>query len=108
MSTPRTLLNVPPKASRGQIVTVRAMAQHAMENGFRHDEQGRRIARDMIGLFRAEFGGVEVFRADLVGGIAANPLMQFTLRVMHSGRLEVVWEGDHGYRAVASALVEVS
>jgi len=108
MTLPRTLLTIPPRAARGDVVTVRALAQHAMENGFRHDELGRRIPRDMIHQFRCQFNGVEVFRADLIGGIAANPLMQFTVRVTESGRLDLTWEGDNGYVAQASALIVVS
>ena len=33
MTLPRTLVTIPAKASRGEVVTVRALAQHAMENG---------------------------------------------------------------------------
>ena len=108
MTLPRTLVTIPTKASRGEVVTVRALAQHAMENGFRHDEHGQRIPRDMIHLFHCQFNGVEVFRAELIGGIAANPLMQFTVRVTESGRFDLVWEGDNGYQAQASALIVVS
>jgi sulfur-oxidizing protein SoxZ len=108
MTQPRTLVTIPPRAKKGEVVTVRALAQHAMENGFRHDEYGKKIPRDMIDVFRCQFNGVEVFRAELIGGIAANPLMQFTVRVMQSGRFDLTWEGDNGYLAKASANIEVS
>lgn len=108
MTQPRTLVTIPAKAVKGEVVTVRALAQHAMENGFRHDEYGKRIARDMIRLFRCQFNGVEVFRAELVGGLAANPLMQFTVRVTQSGRFDLTWEGDNGYLAHASTSIVVT
>jgi sulfur-oxidizing protein SoxZ len=108
MTLPRTLVTVPPTAVHGEVVTVRALAQHAMENGFRHDEHGQRIPRDMIYLFRCQFNGIEVFRADLIGGIAANPLMQFSVRVQESGRFDLFWEGDNGYLAQATARIVVT
>ena len=108
MTPTRTLVTVPKQARRGEIVTLRALAQHPMENGFRHNEHGQRIPRDMINRFRCTFNGQEVFRADLVGGIAANPLMQFTLRAMESGRIDFFWDGDNGYQTTASANIEVS
>lgn len=109
MSTPpRTLVTVPAQARAGESVTIRALVQHPMENGFRHDERGQRIARDMIDQFVCTFNGVEVFRADLLGGIAANPLIQFQMTVRESGTFEMSWRGDHGYWATAHARIEVT
>lgn len=104
----RTVVTVPPQAKAGEIITLRVLAQHPMENGFRHDENGQRIARDMINRFRCDFNGVTVFRTELIGGIAANPLIQFTLRATQSGRVDFFWEGDHGYATTASAQIEVT
>ncbi len=109
MSNPaRTLVTVPTRARAGESITVRALAQHPMENGFRHDERGQRIARDMIEQFVCTFNGVEVFRAELLGGIAANPLIQFQMTMSESGTFEMTWRGDHGYVAHASARIEVA
>ena len=107
-SPPRTLVTVPPRARVGESVTIRALAQHPMENGFRVDERGQRIARDMIEQFVCTFNGVEVFRADLLGGIAANPLIQFQMTINESGTFEMSWRGDHGYLARAHARIEVA
>jgi sulfur-oxidizing protein SoxZ len=108
MAQARTLITVPAQAKKGEFVQVRALIQHPMENGFRHDENGRRIARDMIQSFRCSFNGKEVFRADLQGGIAANPLMQVTLLAQESGTLEFLWEGDNNFRAQAKAQLLVT
>jgi sulfur-oxidizing protein SoxZ len=108
MAQPRTLITVPPVAKKGELLVVRALIQHPMENGFRHDENGRRIARDMIQRFRCLLNGKEVFRADLQGGIAANPLMQFTLLAQESGALDFFWEGDNNFRAQAKAQLRVT
>ncbi|MDI9331916.1 MAG: thiosulfate oxidation carrier complex protein SoxZ [Alphaproteobacteria bacterium] len=109
MSTaPRTLITVPPRAQVGELITIRALAQHPMENGHRLDERGQHIARDMIHQFHCTFNGVEVFRADLLGGIAANPLILFQMRVTVSGTFQMQWQGDHGYLARAQAQIEVT
>jgi sulfur-oxidizing protein SoxZ len=105
---PRTLVTVPKTARKGESITVRALAQHPMENGFRHDERGQRIPRDMIEQFVCTFNGTEVFKADLLGGIAANPLIQFQMTVSESGTFEMSWRGDHDYLAQATARIEVA
>ena len=110
MSThpPRTLVTVPATARLGESITVRALAQHPMENGFRRNERGELIARDMIERFVCTFNGVEVFRADLLGGIAANPLIQFQMTITQSGTFEMVWRGDQNYVARASASIRIA
>jgi sulfur-oxidizing protein SoxZ len=106
--TPRTLVTVPATARKGESVTIRALAQHPMENGFRRNELGELIARDMINLFVCEFNGVEVFKVDWVGGIAANPLIQFQMTMTESGTFVMKWSGDDGYQATAQAKIEVT
>jgi sulfur-oxidizing protein SoxZ len=108
MAQPRTLITFPPVVKKGELVVVRALIQHSMENGFRHDENGRRIPRDMIQRFRCLLNGKEVFRADLQGGIAANPLMQFTLVAQESGALDFFWEGDNNFSAQSKAQLLVT
>ncbi len=109
MSAPvRTLVTVPARAQIGASIVIQALAQHPMENGFRHDERGQRIPRDMIEQFTCTFNGSEVFRADLLGGIAANPLIQFQMTMSESGIFEMTWRGEQGELARASARIEVA
>ena len=46
--TSRTVITMPDKAKRGEIIEIRAIAQHDMETGFRYDQNGKRIPRDII------------------------------------------------------------
>jgi sulfur-oxidizing protein SoxZ len=46
-----------------------------METGFRHDNFGRPIPRDIITRFTCTYAGEEVFRMDLFTGVAANPFL---------------------------------
>ena len=38
----RTLINVPPKAKRGEIIEIKTLISHEMETGFRVDTCGKR------------------------------------------------------------------
>ena len=48
----RALINVPAKAKRGEIIAIKTLISHVMETGFRHDNIGGRIPRDIIDTLR--------------------------------------------------------
>ncbi|HEY6240090.1 MAG TPA: thiosulfate oxidation carrier complex protein SoxZ [Burkholderiales bacterium] len=89
-------IQIPPRAKRGEIVEIRVLIQHSMETGYRHDDVGRVIKRNVINLFSCRYNGVEVFRADLSSGISANPYLQFYTVAEASGDLEFSWIDDEG------------
>src|SRR6266702_1550454 len=89
---------IPRQAKRGEVVEVRVLIQHPMETGFRHDDVGRLIKRNVINAFSCRYNGVEVFRADLSSGIAANPYLQFFPVAEARGNLEVTWIDGAGRR----------
>lgn len=92
----RALINVPAKAAKGQIVEIKTMLSHPMETGFRPDNQGKLIARDIINRFECLFEGEPVFAADLHPAISANPFFTFTMAATNSGELTFRWKGDSG------------
>lgn len=110
MSEPSPLarLRVPPRARRGEVIEIRLLIQHAMENGFRRDALGRAAARNIIHLLVARYDGREILRAELGSGIAANPYFAFFTRATASGRVEIDWEDDAGIRGSVSAAIEVA
>jgi sulfur-oxidizing protein SoxZ len=109
MSLPlRLLLTVPRSARRGELIEIKALAQHAMENGFRHDQNGQIVPRDLLRQVRFQYNGIDVFRADLHTGIAANPLLQFTTIATESGVVTATWTDEQGLEAQASARVDVT
>ena len=95
----RTLINVPPKAKRGDIVEIKTLISHEMETGYRPDNVGRMVPRDIITSFVATYNGEEIFRADLHPAIAANPFISFTTVATESGKIEFKWTGDNGFAA---------
>ena len=77
-------------------VVMGIVIHHAMETGFRRDEVGRLIKRNVINIFSCRYNGAEVFRADLSSGIAANPYLQFYTVAEASGEFEFTWMDDEG------------
>jgi|SRR6516162_8007595 sulfur-oxidizing protein SoxZ len=103
----RTLVNVPPKAKRGQIIEIKTLISHIMETGFRHTEAGAPIPRDIITDFICTYNGTEIFRADLHQAISANPFITFFTTATESGTLEFRWTGDNGLEETAQAKITV-
>ena len=89
-------VRVPDGVKRGQPFDVRIAIQHVMETGFRFDNSGRTIAKNVIHTLVARYDGVEVYRAELGSGIAANPYLQFWITAQASGVLELSWLDDAG------------
>ena len=99
------LINVPPKAKRGQIIEIKALMSHIMETGFRHTMAGELVPRDIITSFSCRYNGTEIFRADFFPAIAANPFISFFTIAKDSGKFEFEWIGDKGFSETASASI---
>jgi sulfur-oxidizing protein SoxZ len=102
-----SLINVPARAKRGEVIEIKALTSHIMETGFRHTESGEVVPRNIITSFSCLYNGVEVFRADLFPAIAANPFISFSTIAMDSGSFEFRWIGDRGFSETASAQITV-
>ena len=95
-------IQIPANPRRGDIVDVRLLVQHAMETGYRYDDNGKLVPRNVI-----TYGGREVFRARLTQGIAANPYLQFPLLVTDNGDIEISWVDDAGVRGSEKRALQV-
>ena len=103
----RALINVPPKAKRGQTIEIKTLISHIMETGYRHDNMGKPIPRDIITQLTCSYNGQEIFRADLYPAISANPFVTFYTLATESGTLAFEWTGDNGFHETASAKITV-
>ena len=103
----RTLINVPAKAKKGEIIAIKTLISHDMETGYRHDNVGKPIPRDIISLFVCTYNGQEIFRAELHPAISANPFLSFFTVATASGTLEFKWTGDNGFSATEQASITV-
>src|SRR5437016_3491904 len=106
--TARALINVPPQAKKGEIITIKTLISHDMETGYRHDNVGKPVPRDIITQFVCTYNGAEIFRAELFPAIAANPFISFSTVATESGTITFKWTGDNGFSATESATITVA
>jgi len=92
----RVLINLPPRARRGEVIEIKILIAHPMETGYRLGPTGAVIPRDIINRFVCTYGGEEVFRAELYPAIAANPFLAFSTLATESGEITFSWTDDHG------------
>lgn len=86
---------------------MRIAIQHPMETGFRYDLAGKPISKNVINTLVCRYNGVEIFRADMGSGIAANPYLQFCTLAEASGEIEFSWVDDAGERGSERAPITV-
>jgi sulfur-oxidizing protein SoxZ len=101
-------VQLPSSARRGEVIEVRIAIQHKMETGFRYDNLGRPIPKNVVNSVVARYNGVEIFRAELGSGIAANPYLQFYTIAEASGEFEFSWVDDAGERGAERAPITVT
>lgn len=107
MAERNSRIKVPPTAKRGEVIQLRCMLMHPMENGYRFDTQGTPVAIHLAHTFICRYNGQEVFRASLGTGISANPYLTFYTIATESGTIEFSWQDDDGSVTTAQARIEV-
>jgi len=101
-------IRMPEQARRGELVEVSILIQHPMETGFRRGLNGERVARNTLHSFRCRYSGVDVFRATLSTGIAANPTLRFFFVAADSGDVDFWWLDDDEVEGSAKARLTVT
>ena len=89
-------ISIPETASKGEVIEVKTLIQHAMESGFRRDGRGKVIPRDILTKFECQYKDEVVFSADFFPAIAANPLLSFFVKATESGTLLFRWTDQSG------------
>ena len=87
---------MPATAKAGEIVEVKTIISHEMENGQRRDASGQAIPRKIIKQFTVSFNGVEIMQADWGASVSANPYQSFFVRVPETGTFVFTWLDDDG------------
>src|SRR5262249_62393616 len=93
MDMPRVKL--PGQARKGEIIEIKTLLPHPMENGLRRDQNGTTIPRKIINRFMCEFNNQPVFSCDLDTAVAAQPYLQFSRTGWERGTFPV--PGADGY-----------
>ncbi len=101
-------IQVPAKAKRGEVIEIRIAIQHPMETGFRFDDGGRAIPKNVVNQLVCRYNGVEIFRAEMGSGIAANPFLDFFTVAEASGELVFDWVDDQGQTGSERAALTVT
>lgn len=104
----RTLINAPTTAKRGEVIEIRATIGHPMETGYRPDDSGRVLPRNIIKKFTCRYNGELVFSAEMFSAIAANPYLAFHTVALDSGTLALTWEGDNGFSQTETVTLTVA
>lgn len=100
-------VRIPETARLGEVIPVRIAIQHPMETGFRYDNVGQTVAKNVIHTLVVRYNGAEIFRAEMGSGIAANPYLEFHTVATESGEIEFSWVDDAGERGAARAPISV-
>ena len=100
-------VQVPPSVKKGEPFEVRVLVQHPMETGFRRDTNGQAIPMHVVNQLAVQYGGRQVFRAELGTGVSANPYLTFFVVAEASGELVVEWSDDRGEKGRVAARVNV-
>jgi sulfur-oxidizing protein SoxZ len=98
---------VTPATRRDEAIEVRISIRHDMETGYRTDDGGKPIPRNVIRSFACRYNGDPVFAVRMSSGIAANPYLRFFVTARESGTLDFEWIDDAGARGTAQAAVKV-
>ena len=103
----KILIHVPPHARRGDVIEIKALINHPMDNGLKYDDDGHLIPRKIIHRFVCRYNGEIVIDCDWGTAISANPYMSFFAVADDSGTFDFEWTDDDGtiYRKTAAILV---
>ena len=104
---PDARIGLPASVKRGDPVEVKVSIRHPMETGYRLDEMGKSIPRNVVRSLACRYGDVTVFTAQMGPGIAANPYLRFFITARETGDLVFEWTDDAGVRFTERATLTV-
>ena len=94
--TKKPRIKIPDQIRKGEIIQIKTLVAHDMENGLRRDQAGKVIPRKIINRFTCSFNGKPLFACDLEPAIAANPYLLFSVRIDESDVFNFTWTDDDG------------
>lgn len=83
-------------AAPGELVQIRTLVQHPMENGLRRDDSGTPIPRRIVNRFTCDYDGRRVIDIDMGTAVSVNPYLEFYARADRSGAFLFTWHDDDG------------
>jgi sulfur-oxidizing protein SoxZ len=101
-------LRVPANAKKGEVIEVKTLITHPMENGQRKDADGKIIPRLLVNSLAVTYNDKPVMRVRLEPAIAANPYLAFFVKVEETGTLKFTWTDDNKQSWTAESKIEVA
>lgn len=101
-------IRVTDKAKKGEVIEVKSLVTHPMENGQRKDAAGKTIPRLILCSFSATYNGKPVVDMKLEPAVAANPYLAFFVKVEESGTLKLTWTDDQKQSWTTEQKIEVT
>jgi sulfur-oxidizing protein SoxZ len=90
----------------GNTIEARWIVGHPMETGFRVDDSGQRILRNVITQVSVFVNGKLILDLEPGTGMSANPYLAFPVTVpAQGGSVSVEWLDDAGQRGSVQALL---
>ena len=96
------------EAKKGDLVEVKALVSHVMENGLRRDASGNVVPRKILNKFTCTVAGKQVFAAEFEPAVSANPYIQFKFKAEESGPVVLTWTEDGGSTIVGQDSITVA
>lgn len=107
MAKSKPRIRVPATAQPGEVIEIKTLISHIMENGQRKNSSGEPIPRKIINNFTAKFNDKVFFSADWYPALSANPYQAFFFKASESGKFEFIWTDDDGSTYSASSDLKV-
>lgn len=101
-------IRVQKTAKKGEVVEVKTLITHPMENGQRKGADGKAIPRLIVNTLAVTYDDKPVMTVKLETAVAANPFMSFFVKVEESGTLKFTWTDDEKNSWTAESRVEVA
>jgi sulfur-oxidizing protein SoxZ len=101
-------LRVPTSAKKGDVVEIKTLITHPMENGQRKDADGKIVPRRIVNALKVTYNDKPVMNVKLEPAIAANPYLSFYVKVEESGTLRFTWIDDQNQSWNAESKIEVA
>jgi sulfur-oxidizing protein SoxZ len=97
-------IRLPQEIKEGEVIRIRALVPHVMEV-VQRDSDGNVVDKNynFIHSVVVTYNGKEIMRGQLTQAISANPYIEFPVRAMEPGVVEVTFEDTHGEVYTGSA-----
>jgi len=95
-------------ARKGEVIEVKTLITHPMENGQRKDAAGKVVPRMIVNALKVTYNDKPVMDVKLETAVAANPFMSFFVKVEETGTLKFTWTDDEKNSWTAESKIEVA